>query len=147
MPDRPAPPSVAGMPPASTPLDPNDVCLYLDRLFAVAWSLSGSRHDAEDLVQETVATVLQRPRRLHGADPLAYLMTALRNTHRNRYRTRQRRPIETELPVELHVNGELKAVKKVKMAPNSSGAVLFELTRPEPRIVEVKIALEDDLGR
>jgi len=52
---------------------------------------------------------------------------------------------ETEIPVELHVNGELKAVKKVKMAPNSSGAVLFELTRPEPRIVEVKIALEDDL--
>jgi hypothetical protein len=52
---------------------------------------------------------------------------------------------ETEVPVELHVNGELKAVKKVKMAPNSSGAVLFELTRPEPRIVEVKIALEDDL--
>ncbi len=52
---------------------------------------------------------------------------------------------EIELPVELHVNGELKAVKKVKMMPNSSGAVLFELTRPEPRIVEVKIPLEDDL--
>jgi len=53
---------------------------------------------------------------------------------------------ETELPIELHVNGELKAIKKVKMAPDSSGAVLFEITRPEPRIVEVKIALEDDLA-
>jgi hypothetical protein len=52
---------------------------------------------------------------------------------------------EAELPVELHVNGELKAVKKVKMAPNSSGAVLFEVTKPEPQVVEVKIAMEDDL--
>jgi len=52
---------------------------------------------------------------------------------------------ETELPVELHVNGELKAIKKVKMAPNSSGAVIFEVTKPEPQVVEVKIAMEDDL--
>ncbi|HZE97049.1 MAG TPA: VWA domain-containing protein [Planctomycetota bacterium] len=52
---------------------------------------------------------------------------------------------ETEVPVELHVNGELKAVKKVKMAPNSSGAVLFDVTKPEPQIVEVKITLDDDL--
>jgi RNA polymerase sigma-70 factor, ECF subfamily len=88
------------MPPAASLLDPDDICNHLDRLFAVAWSLCGSRHDAEDLVQETVATVLRRPRRLHGADPLAYLLTALRNTHRNRYRARQRRPLETELPVE-----------------------------------------------
>jgi hypothetical protein len=52
---------------------------------------------------------------------------------------------ETEVPVELHVNGELKAVKKVKMAPNSSGAVIFEVTKPEPQVVEVKIAMDDDL--
>jgi Ca-activated chloride channel family protein len=52
---------------------------------------------------------------------------------------------EVEVPVELHVNGELKAIKKVKMAANSSGAVLFEVNKPEPQIVEVKIAMEDDL--
>jgi hypothetical protein len=52
---------------------------------------------------------------------------------------------ELEVPVELHVNGELKGVKKVKMAANTSGAVLFEVTKPEPQIVEVKIALDDDL--
>jgi hypothetical protein len=52
---------------------------------------------------------------------------------------------EAEVPVELHVNGELKAVKKVKMAANSSGAVLFEVTKPEPQVVEVKIAWDDDL--
>jgi hypothetical protein len=52
---------------------------------------------------------------------------------------------EAELPVELYVNGELKAVKKVTMAANSSGAVLFEVTKPEPQVVEVKIAMDDDL--
>ncbi len=52
---------------------------------------------------------------------------------------------ETEVPVELYVNGELKAVKKVKMAANTSGAVLFEVAKPEPQVVEVKIAMEDDL--
>jgi len=52
---------------------------------------------------------------------------------------------ETEVPVECHVNGELKAVKKVKMAANTSGAVLFEVAKPEPEIVEVKITMEDDL--
>jgi len=52
---------------------------------------------------------------------------------------------DVEVPVELHVNGELKGLKKVKMAANSSGAVLFEVTKPEPQVVEVKITLDDDL--
>lgn len=52
---------------------------------------------------------------------------------------------ETEVPVELHVNGELKSVKKVKMAANASGAVLFEVAKPEPEVVEVKIRMDDDL--
>jgi hypothetical protein len=52
---------------------------------------------------------------------------------------------DVEVPVELHVNGELKGVKKVKMTANTSSAVLFEVTKPEPQIVEVKITLDDDL--
>jgi hypothetical protein len=49
------------------------------------------------------------------------------------------------VPVELHVNGTLKGVKKVKMAANTSGAVLFEVAKPEPEVVELKITMEDDL--
>jgi RNA polymerase sigma-70 factor (ECF subfamily) len=52
---------------------------HLDRLFRAALALSGSRHDAEDLVQETYARVLRRPRMLRGEDDCAYLMRALRN--------------------------------------------------------------------
>src|SRR5689334_19799437 len=35
---------------------------HLDRLYRAAWALTGSREDAEDLVQDTYARVLARPR-------------------------------------------------------------------------------------
>ena len=67
---------------------------HLDRLYRAAWALCGSRHDAEDLVQETAARVLAKPRQLHGQDELAYLMRALRNTFLLSLRTASRRPQE-----------------------------------------------------
>lgn len=67
---------------------------HLDRLYRVAWALCGSREEAEDLVQETAARVLAKPRRLHGQDELAYLVRALRNTFLLTRRTRSRRPRE-----------------------------------------------------
>lgn len=75
-------------------LDPQALVRHLDRLYRAAWALCGSREDAEDLVQETVARVLARPRRLHGEDELAYLMRALRNTFLTTRRTASRRPRE-----------------------------------------------------
>lgn len=72
-------------------LDPDAVPQHLDRLFRAAWALCGSREDAEDLVQETVAKVLQKPRRLEGDDELGYLLRALRNTAFSQRRTASRR--------------------------------------------------------
>jgi len=77
-----------------TRLDPQALVTHLDRLYRVAWALCGSREDAEDLVQETAARVLAKPRRLHGQDELAYLVRALRNTFLLSRRTRSRRPQE-----------------------------------------------------
>jgi len=51
-----------------------------------------------------------------------------------------------ELPVELYVNTQLKAVKKVQIAAATSGAVIFEVARPTPEVVQVQIAMEDDLA-
>ena len=42
------------------PLDTARLGDHLDRLYRAAWALSGSREDAEDLVQETYARVLKR---------------------------------------------------------------------------------------
>jgi RNA polymerase sigma-70 factor, ECF subfamily len=65
---------------------------HLDRLYRAAWGLCGSREDAEDLVQETFARVLAKPRRIEGDDPMPYLLRVLRNTFFSSLRTRGRRP-------------------------------------------------------
>ena len=47
--------------PVPRALDPQTLGDHLDRLFRAAWALSGSREDAEDLVQDTYERVLRRP--------------------------------------------------------------------------------------
>jgi RNA polymerase sigma-70 factor, ECF subfamily len=69
---------------------------HRDRLFRAAYSLCGSREEAEDLVQETFLRVLQRPRFLRRDDDLGYLLRVLRNTWINTYKERQRRPKTVE---------------------------------------------------
>ncbi len=86
-------------------LDPQALASYIDPLYRAAWALSGSSHDAEDLVQETFVNVLRRPRLLRDGNELAYLMRALRNTYASRYRKRAQRPREhslTEDDVPVH---------------------------------------------
>jgi len=65
---------------------------HLDRLYRAAYALSGSRHDAEDLVQETCARVLARPRHVRSEDEQGYLLRALRNTWIDFERARSARP-------------------------------------------------------
>ena len=74
-------------------LDPQSLSDHVDRLYRAAWGLCGSREDAEDLVQETFARVLSRPRVIHGDDDLFYLMRVLRNTFLTSRRTAGRRPV------------------------------------------------------
>jgi RNA polymerase sigma-70 factor, ECF subfamily len=74
-------------------LDPQSLTQHVDRLYRAAWGLCGSREDAEDLVQETFARVLSRPRMLRGDDDLYYLMRVLRNTFLTGRRTAGRRPV------------------------------------------------------
>jgi RNA polymerase sigma-70 factor, ECF subfamily len=91
-------------------LDPQSLTRHVDRLYRAAWGLCGSREDAEDLVQDTFARVLARPRVLRGDDELAYLLKVLRNTFLTSRRTAQRRP-QTGVPLEegLAVDGRASA--------------------------------------
>jgi RNA polymerase sigma-70 factor, ECF subfamily len=73
-------------------LDPARLGDHLDRLYRAAWALSGSREDAEDLVQDTYVRVLARPRFLRRDDDVGYLLRVLRNTFLNERRSRSRRP-------------------------------------------------------
>jgi RNA polymerase sigma-70 factor, ECF subfamily len=94
-------PKTAGTRPTERSLDPARMGDHLDRLYRAAWALTGSREDAEDLVQETYARVLARPRILRNQDDLAYLLRSMRNTLLNQKRTERRRLRTDPLPVEL----------------------------------------------
>ena len=72
-------------------LDPSTLGDHIDRLFRAAWALSGSRAEAEDLVQETFARVLAKPRRVRNEDDIGYLLQALRNTFISSRRAAARR--------------------------------------------------------
>jgi len=84
-------------------LEPARLGDHIDRLYRAAWALCGSRQDAEDLVQETYARVLARPRLLRNEDDLGYLLRALRNTFLTQKRTESRRLRPDPLPEQLEL--------------------------------------------
>lgn len=79
------------------PLAPQAAADELTRLYRLARALCGSADLAEDLVQETYARVLARPRLLRGGDTFSYMARALRNTFYNHLRSAGARP-EQALP-------------------------------------------------
>jgi RNA polymerase sigma-70 factor (ECF subfamily) len=82
-------------------LDPERVVDHLPRLYRAARAWTASREEAEDLVQETIARVLSRPRVIRGDGELAYLLRALRNTLVSQRRTESRRPATAPLAEEF----------------------------------------------
>jgi RNA polymerase sigma-70 factor, ECF subfamily len=95
---------------------PLDLEQHLDRLYRAALALCGDRDEAQDLVQETCARVLARPRDVRGEDTLPYLLGALRNVFLNERRTRSRRPqtvaagFEAQSPESTSRSAELREV-------------------------------------
>jgi RNA polymerase sigma-70 factor, ECF subfamily len=81
-------------------LDPNELGDHIDRLYRAAWGLCGSREDAEDLVQETFAKVLRKPRFLRSEDDVGYLLRVLRNTFISQRRAAASRPQTSPMPDE-----------------------------------------------
>ncbi|HEY5316464.1 MAG TPA: RNA polymerase sigma factor [Solirubrobacteraceae bacterium] len=96
-------------------LDPAALGDHVDRLYRAAWALCGSREDAEDLVQETFAHILRKPRVLRSDDDLGYLLRVLRNTFISQRRTAARRLRTTPLPDDLDLLADPSAAAPEKV--------------------------------
>jgi RNA polymerase sigma-70 factor (ECF subfamily) len=104
---------------------------HLDRMFRAALALCGTRHDAEDLVQETYARVLRRPRLLRHEDDGAYLMRALRNTWINsRTSAHSRRSIPFEPEQFERVEDPAADPQSVALDARDAFAAVAELSPP-----------------
>jgi RNA polymerase sigma-70 factor, ECF subfamily len=109
-------------PPQTAPgprvLEPGALAGHLDRLMRAALAMTGSRADAEDLVQEVCLRVLAKPRVVRGNE-LAYLHGVLRNTFISDYQTRVRRrttPVEPDslshVPAGAREDPEVRALHR-----------------------------------
>jgi RNA polymerase sigma-70 factor (ECF subfamily) len=80
-------------------LDPSRLGDHIDRLYRAACALTGSRLAADDLVQDTYAKVLAKPRLLRNDDDVGYLLRTMRNLFYDERRQAARRatdPVDPE---------------------------------------------------
>jgi RNA polymerase sigma-70 factor (ECF subfamily) len=100
-------------------LDAASLTAHLDRLYRAALSLCGSPTDAEDLVQEVCVRALLKPRMVHGADDLPYLLRMLRNVFYNHHRaqaSRRTTPVEPETLATIPDGGRHDPERRAVMA-------------------------------
>ena len=112
---------------AAYALDPAGLPDHIDALYRAACALSGSRHDAEDLVQETFAQVLKRSRFVRRDHELGYLLRALRNTFFIQRRTAARRPQATATLEDLQLEDRGAAHPHLRVEAQELYAVVAEL--------------------
>ena len=90
------------------PLDTARLGDHIDRLYRAACALTGNRVAADDLVQETYARVLAKPRMIKGEDDVGYLVRTMRNVfldERRKVVRRQTDPTEPETMERLQASG------------------------------------------
>ena len=106
---------------------------HIDRLYRAAWAMCGTREDAEDLVQDTFARVLAKPRQTRTDDPLPYLLSVLRNTFISSLRSRSRRPqtgpLEDDEPRAVAPASRAAPAQAGRQAPEMKGR-LADLVAP-----------------
>ena len=108
---------------AARELDPQSLGDHIDRLYRAARSLTGSREEAEDLVQETFM-----PRLLRSDDDLGYLLRVLRNTFISMRRASSRRPQATAPPEALdYVEDQAAVQPQLKVELDEVYAAISEL--------------------
>jgi RNA polymerase sigma-70 factor (ECF subfamily) len=72
-----------------------EVLPFMDSLYSTAYRMSRNKQDAEDLIQETYLRAYKYYDKFQeGTNFKAWLFKILKNTFINRYRKRQRRPLQ-----------------------------------------------------
>jgi RNA polymerase sigma-70 factor (ECF subfamily) len=110
-------------------LEPERLVDHNDRLFRAAYAMTGSREDAEDLVQETYERVLRRPRFLRG-DDLPYLLRILRNAWSARVRSAARQRSQPTPPEDLEWVSDGRAEPETAIDSRAAYEAIAELSEP-----------------
>jgi len=126
--------------PTARQLDPATLGDHIDRLYRAAWALTGTRADAEDLVQETYARVLAKPRFLRNDDDLGYLMRVLRNTFYSQRRTATRRPQTQDLDEHVEIADPRAGLRPAEAA--ESNQVFEFIARLQPDFRDALVAVD-----
>jgi RNA polymerase sigma-70 factor, ECF subfamily len=124
-------------------LDPDHLGDHLDRLYRAAWALCGSRERAEDLVQETFARVIAKPRLLRSEDDLGYLLRVLRNLFLDERRKLARQP--TPQPLEPD-DVEARARDSLQPEIAAEHRLVYEIVAALPEEYRDVVAAVDMLG-
>jgi RNA polymerase sigma-70 factor, ECF subfamily len=132
--------------PACSPrrqLDPEGLGDHIDRLYRAARALCASREESEDLVQETFARVLRKPRMLRSEDDLGYLLRVLRNTFISARRAASRRPQAVVPPGTFD---RFEATGGAQPEARIEGAELYALIRALPPDFRDAVVAIDVIG-
>jgi RNA polymerase sigma-70 factor, ECF subfamily len=124
-------------------LDPEALGDHIDRLYRAARALCGSHEESEDLVQETFARVLRKPRMLRSKNDLGYLLRVLRNTFVSARRAASTRP---QMTVPPDTFDQLEDVSGVQPEARIEGAELYALISTLPPVYRDAVVAIDVIG-
>jgi RNA polymerase sigma-70 factor (ECF subfamily) len=113
---------------------------YMPALFTAAMRMTRNQADAEDLVQETYLKAYRAfDSFTEGSNLRAWLYKILTNTYINSYRSKRRRPEETDLDdvEELYLYRRMSGAELSSLAQSAEDVALESFTDDE-----VKLALE-----
>jgi RNA polymerase sigma-70 factor (ECF subfamily) len=122
-------------------LEPGRLGDHRARLLRAAFAMCGSRHDAEDLVQEAYEHVLRRPRFVRRDHDLAYLLRVLRNVWGTHLATATRQRTTAAAPEDLEWVVDERAGPELAMDASLAYEAIAELSAPlREAIVAVDVA-------
>ncbi len=111
-------------------LRPDAIDDHRARLLRAAYGLCGSRHDAEDLVQETFERVLRRPRFVKADHDRAYLLRVLRHVWVAHTKAAAHRTTTPMAPEDLDWLPDRRASPELALEVQLAYQAMSELSEP-----------------